>query len=97
MNWLVKLKLFDPDQTLSLTNLMMLVLIVKVAIASSLDLEIVAALFLSLASYNIKKWFAKNKADGEREVVAQDENTKAEFDAIRGELRTLTQIINLRK
>jgi len=97
MKYLTMLKIFDQDKTLSLTNLMMVVLIIKVAVAPSLDFEMVCAMFLALASYNAKKVFAKLRSDKEQDAAAQVETDKSEMEWIKGELRALTQIINLRK
>jgi len=52
---LVSLKIFDPDMTLSLTNVGVLVLIVKIAAASEIDWPTTASLMLALLAYNHKK------------------------------------------
>lgn len=53
--FLVTMKVFDSDQTLSLTSLLMLVLIVKIAVVKDLDWMAVSALFLALCNYSAKK------------------------------------------
>lgn len=97
MSLLQKLRILDADGTVSLTNIMMIILCVRVGVAPQLDLETVAALFLALASYNGKKVLHKLKADKELQTKARDDGQKAELDHIKSELKNLTQIINLRK
>jgi hypothetical protein len=52
---LVSLKVFDPDMTLSLTNTAVMVLIGKIAFATSIDWPTVSTLLLALLSYNYKR------------------------------------------
>lgn len=51
---LVKFKIFDADNTLSLTSVCLIVLIVKIA-TSPLDYATATAFFLALLNYNSKK------------------------------------------
>jgi hypothetical protein len=96
-SFLVAVKVFDAaDGSLSLTNLMMMVLIGKIAFTPSMDWTVVSSLFLALASYNLKKAFAKNKAD--REVASQNQHaqSQSELESIKSELKSVVQIINMR-
>lgn len=63
---LVSLKIADPDNTLSLTNIGVLVLIVKIATANTIDWPTTASLMLALLAYNHKKMLrSKEKARAE--------------------------------
>ena len=75
---LVKLKIFDSDNTLSITSLMMLVLIFKVGMSPTIDWSIISALFLGLANYNGKKWFAKARLSKQLSDVSRMENLEKE-------------------
>lgn len=88
-NMLIKLKIFDVDGTLSITSLMMFVLIGKVAATSTMDWTIISAMFLGLANYNGKKWFAKSKA-------SKDLSDKARIEAVEKEVKSLTSTISLK-
>jgi hypothetical protein len=72
----VSLKVFDPDMTLSLTNIGVLVLIVKIATASTIDWPTTASLMLALLAYNHKK-ILRNK---ERATEAEAENKLKEIE-----------------
>ena len=52
---LVTLKVFDSDNTLSLTSLGVMIILGKIAIAPVLDWATAATLLLALLSYNAKK------------------------------------------
>lgn len=52
---LIALKIFDPDMTLSLTNVGVMVLIGKIATAPTIDWPTTASLMLALLAYNHKK------------------------------------------
>lgn len=68
-SFLKTIRLLDADGTLSLTNILMMVLIAKVALLSTLTLSEVSALFMALASYNMKKVFAHKKAASEIKAI----------------------------
>lgn len=87
--FLVNAKVCDPDKTLSLTNLMMAVLIAKVAMSPELDAGTVASLFLALASYNGKKWLQRDK------VKKSIEDTE-KLNKLETEVRSLIQAQNLK-
>lgn len=70
------LKIFDPDNSLSLTSIAMFVIIVKLALAPALDWAIITAFFITLLNYNTKKWFAKSKAT--KEVADKDRLSQLE-------------------
>lgn len=97
MKYLKMLKLFDQDNTLSLSNLAMIVVLAKLATASNLDWSVLTAFFVVMLNHNARKVFTKLKTDKEDAATAQVETDKSELDWIKGELKALTQIINLRK
>lgn len=61
--FLVASRILDQDETLSISSILMLVLVVKIAIAPALDLPTVASLFLALANYTGKKVINLKKED----------------------------------
>ena len=52
---LVASKIFDPDNTLSLTSIGVMIILAKIALAPALDWATAATLLLALLSYNTKK------------------------------------------
>lgn len=87
---LVSLKLFDPDGTLSLTNIAVMVLIAKIATASAIDWQVVSALLITLVSYGHKRQLnARRAADKEASSgIVQDLEQK---------VQELFTILNLKK
>lgn len=80
---LVTLKVFDPDYTLSLTNLGVTVLIGKIATASTIDWPTTASLMLALLAYNHKKILRskeKAKADDAEDKLKQVEDKIQELN-----------------
>jgi hypothetical protein len=75
-SFLIRSRLCDPDGTLSLTSIMMMVIIYKVAVSQTLDFELVITLFLALASYNTKK-VLRVKSES-KSVADQDRLTQVE-------------------
>lgn len=80
------LKIFDPDNTLSLTNVGVMVLLTKIALAPSIDWPTTATLLLSLLSYNFKKHLnakaaAQTQADDNKlaDVVKQVQELNQAF------------------
>lgn len=67
---LIKLKLFDADKTLSLTNVALMVCVGKLAASPSPALPDLAALLLALLAYGHKK-VLRVKADTKTETTAQ--------------------------
>jgi hypothetical protein len=61
-----------------------------------MDWTVVSSLFLALASYNLKKAFAKNKADREASQKQSENQFSAEIESLKTELKQVVQIINLR-
>ena len=59
---LKSLKILDPDLTLSLTNVAVMVLIGKIGFASNMDWPTVATLLLTLLSYNYKRKLNSDRA-----------------------------------
>lgn len=66
-------KIFDPDGTLSLSNLGMMVVIFKLATAGNLDWAVLTAFFLALLNHNARKhWSGKAKAKDVSDVGRLD-------------------------
>lgn len=60
---LVFLRLVDPhDQTLSLTSIALIIVIVKLAMVKTPSVYDLGGLLLALANYNAKKWLAPDPA-----------------------------------
>lgn len=81
------LKIFDPDNTISLTNVGVMVLLTKIALAPSIDWPTTATLLLSLLSYNFKRHLnrkaeAQAQADDNKlaEVVKQVQDLNQAFN-----------------
>lgn len=81
------LKIFDPDNTVSLTNVGVMVLLTKIALAPSIDWPTTATLLLSLLSYNFKRHLnrkaeAQAQADDNKlaEVVKQVQDLNQAFN-----------------
>lgn len=71
------LKLMDPDNTLSLSNIAMMVVIVKLATTQTLDWTILTSFFLVLLNHNARKAFrvkseSKTIADQDRLSMVED-------------------------
>lgn len=64
-------KITDPDNTLSLTNVGVMVLLTKIALAPSIDWPTTATLLLSLLSYNYKKLLRTKEKAAEVEASGQ--------------------------
>lgn len=62
---LQSLKIFDADNTLSLTSVGVMVLIGKIATAPNIDWPTTASLMLALLSYNFKRKLNAEKAAAE--------------------------------
>lgn len=52
---LTALKITDPDNTISLTSIGVMIILAKIALAPTLDWATAATLLLALLSYNAKK------------------------------------------
>jgi hypothetical protein len=57
------LQIFDRDNKLSLTSLALMVIIVKLAVAPTLDWTVITVFFISLLNYNAKKLINKSSDD----------------------------------
>jgi hypothetical protein len=88
-SFLVKAKICDPDGTLSLSNLTLMVLIVKLATISSLDWVTMSTFMLTLLNHNAKKYFARDKS---KKVVSDT----ARLDKMESETKSLVQALNLK-
>jgi hypothetical protein len=74
------LKIFDPDNTLSLSNIAMMVVIVKLATAQSLDWAVLTSFFLVLLNHNARKAF---RAKSESKTMADQDRLSHIEDTIR--------------
>ena len=59
---LVSLKILDPDFTVSLTNIAVMVVIVKIAAAGTLDWPTISSLLLALLAYAHKRQLNSKRA-----------------------------------
>jgi hypothetical protein len=71
------IKVFDPDNTLSLSNVAMMVIIGRLATTQQLDWTVLVGFFLTLLNHNSRKWFAKSKASKELTDTAKLEELAA--------------------
>jgi hypothetical protein len=74
--FLSRVKVFDADHTLSLTNVMLMVLIFKVA-TSPIDWTQLCALFMALSAYQVKKLIKYKETSRDNNRV----DTQAALDA----------------
>jgi len=91
--WLIKWKLCDADGTLSLSNVLFMVLIVKLALATTLDWTTLSAILLSVMNHNARKWFAKSKAD---KTVTDQEQLQSLVNEVKG-LRASLSLTSLNR
>ena len=87
---LIRSKLCDPDGTASLSNICMMVLIARLAIAPELDWVTMTAFFGVLLNHNSKKWFSMSKA---KKQVADSER----LEKMEAEVRSLIATQNLQQ
>lgn len=80
------LNLLDRENNLSLTNLSMLIMLIKVAV-SPFDYAGAAILLPILGSY-MQKRYESNKANKESKKALEQENVQAELDSIKEQLAT---------
>lgn len=86
---LIASRVYDPDGTVSLTSVLMMVLIIKLAVMP-VDWGTAVALFMALANFNAKKWFAvareaKRVSDQEKlEKLQADVRSLSAAQAIKG-------------
>jgi hypothetical protein len=73
LSFLKATKVFDPDNTLSLSNVAMMVIVARLAVAPNLDWTILTAFFVTLLNHNARKHWAKTKASKE---IADQEKLK---------------------
>lgn len=95
MNRLLKLliacKILDDDNTVSLSSLLMIVLIVKVALTTALDWPTLSALFVTLLGYNGKKLIRMKSNDNTAQV---DDALKATLDAHAAQITHVTSQVS---
>jgi hypothetical protein len=84
------LRVLDEDGTVSLSNLLLMVLTVKIAIAPDLDWTVVSGLALSLLNYGHRK-ILRNKAQ------TKQQDSKDELAQIKASLDELSQQVALVK
>lgn len=82
-------KITDPDNTLSLTNIGVMVLLTKIALAPSIDWPTTATMLLSLLSYNFKRHLNR-KAEAQAQA---DDNKLA--DVVK-QVQELNQAFNVK-
>lgn len=93
---LVKLRLFDPDNTLSLTSILLMVAIARMAIFPA-DMYTIGILTLALAHANAKR-FSAHKAKVHAGKKADLEATdKAKLELMEAEVKKLINNANLNK
>lgn len=71
--FLKQFKILDEDNTISLSNIIMMVVIVKLAMAPALDWGVITTLFLALVNHNARKfnhYKSNSKSDKSKEEVA---------------------------
>ena len=78
--FLKALQIFDQSNKLSLTSLALMVIIVKLAMAPTLDWSIITVFFISLLNYNAKKLINKSSED---KVIADQSRLTTVEDAIK--------------
>lgn len=61
-DFLVRAKVCDPDNTLSLSNVMLMVIIVRLATTQALDWTTLSGMLLVLLNHNGRKYFARDRA-----------------------------------
>ncbi len=74
ISFLKATKVFDPDNTLSLSNVAMMVVIAKLAVAPELDWTVLTAFFLTLLNHNSRKVLRQkeqSKSVGDTEKLTQ--------------------------
>lgn len=86
---LVRLKVFDPDGTLSLSNVTMMVLVGKLATSQALDWSTMTAFFLALLNHNAKKHWARSK-------VAKEVGDADKLKALEAEVKSLSSAFNFK-
>lgn len=87
--WLIKWRVCDADGTVSLSNVLFMVLVVKLAITPSLDWTTMSAVLLAVMNHNARKWFAKTRAD--KTMTDQEQLQK-----ITNEVRSLASAVSLK-
>lgn len=78
------LRLLDENGQLSITNISVMVVIIKVAVSPELDLPGIAALLTVISGYNFKRYTQKPK-----ESVALEDDVDARLTAIEESVTSL--------
>ncbi len=98
---LVQLRIMDADKTLSLTSILMMVLIVKIAMVPVLDWASLGVILLTLVNYNIKRvsYIKSKKVDDsvQDKLKKIEENTQDRLNKMDTELKQLISSNELQK
>lgn len=84
------LKLVDEDNTLSLSNLLLLVIIIKIAVISAVDWATLGSLAVIVLNHNARKMFRAKHQDKTVSSTSELENLSAS-------VAELSQQVNLMK
>lgn len=87
---LIQLRIFDPDRTLSLTSILMMVLITKIALVPVLDMASLGVILLTLVNYNLKKF-------NHYKTRKTDDGVKQKVERLETEVRSLINAAELSK
>lgn len=93
---LIKLRLFDPDKTLSLTSILLMVAIARLAFSPA-DAYTVGILTLALANSNAKKYSHHKMKEHQDAVKGLESDALQRLDNIEREHKLLQQAISLKK
>lgn len=83
------LKITDPDNTISLTNIGVMILLGKIALAPDIDWPTTATLLLSLLSYNYKRML-------NRKAEAQAQADESKLADVVKQVQELNQAFNVK-
>lgn len=87
---MVSIKILDPDHTISLTNIAMMIILGKIAAAPTIDWQVIAGLLLALVSYGHKRQLNAKRAV---QSLASDDRVKD----LEGKVLELMAAYNIRK
>jgi hypothetical protein len=98
-SWCVFLRIIDEhDSKLSLTNLAVIITLVKLICAPAVSITDIGALLISLASYAGKKVINNaNSETPEDTLTPQIEAVKAELDGMKSQVSTMALNVGLTK
>ena len=93
---LIALRLLDADETLSLTSITLMVLIVKLAVAPQLDWTVLTAFFMSLLSYNAKKFSNHKKVEADRKHDSLTTDNHKRLETAEKDIKELRSAMSLK-